>query len=99
MQTLITFFMVTMLAFTSLTLYAASKEDQYAGIAITVNINTADAEELAALLQGVGPERAKDIVEYRKQHGVFQSADELTAIKGIGAATVNKNRDRIQLSN
>jgi competence protein ComEA len=36
-------------------------------------------------------------VEYRDQHGSFKSADDLTQVKGIGEATVEKNRSRITL--
>ncbi|HMN34657.1 MAG TPA: ComEA family DNA-binding protein [Chiayiivirga sp.] len=62
-----------------------------------VNINTADAPALAAGLTGVGPAKAQAIVEYRQANGPFKSADQLAAVKGIGLATVEKNRDRIEL--
>ncbi len=62
-----------------------------------VNINTADASALAAGLTGVGPAKAQAIVEYRQAHGPFKSADQLASVKGIGLATVEKNRDRIEL--
>ncbi|UPQ88777.1 ComEA family DNA-binding protein [Vibrio sinaloensis] len=70
---------------------------KYEGIEITVNINQASAEELADLLQGIGLKKAQAIVSYREQNGNFSSADGLTAVKGIGLATVEKNRHRIQL--
>src|SRR5690554_4040061 len=44
-----------------------------------VNINTADAATLATSLQGVGPAKARAIVEYRQTHGAFKSADQLAA--------------------
>ncbi len=62
-----------------------------------VNINTADAETLAATLIGVGPAKAEAIVRYREQQGAFQSAEQLTEVKGIGAALLAKNLSRIQL--
>mgnify|MGYP002351101354 CR=1 FL=1 len=62
-----------------------------------VNINTADATALAANLHGVGPAKARAIVEHRQANGPFKSADQLAAVKGIGLATVEKNRDRIQI--
>ena len=62
-----------------------------------VNINTADAASLAANLTGVGPAKAQAIVEHRQANGPFKSADQLAAVKGIGLATVEKNRDRIQV--
>jgi competence protein ComEA len=60
-----------------------------------VNINTADATSLDRVLIGVGPSKAEAIVLYRKQNGAFKSADQLTGVKGIGLATIEKNRDRI----
>jgi competence protein ComEA len=63
-----------------------------------VNINTADAPTLDRVLIGVGPSKAEAIVVYRKAHGAFKSADMLAEVKGIGLATIGKNRDRIVLS-
>lgn len=60
-----------------------------------VNINTADAATLDRVLVGVGPSKAEAIVIYRKQNGAFKTADQLTGVKGIGLATIEKNRDRI----
>lgn len=62
-----------------------------------VNINTADAASLDRVLIGVGPSKAEAIVVYRKQNGAFRSADQLAGVKGIGLATIEKNRDRIVL--
>ena len=64
----------------------------YAG---TININTADADSLAAGIQGVGDKRAQAIVEYRQQHGEFASVDALANVKGIGPSTIEKNRDNL----
>lgn len=60
-----------------------------------VNVNTADAETIAAELQGVGLSRAQAIVEYRKANGPFKSADDLIAVKGIGEKTLELNRANI----
>jgi competence protein ComEA len=59
-----------------------------------ININEADAAALASL-KGIGPARAEAIVEYRKANGPFRSIDDLTKIKGISAAFVDKNRDQL----
>jgi competence ComEA-like helix-hairpin-helix protein len=61
----------------------------------TVNVNTADAATLAAVLTGVGDSKAQAIVAYRKEHGPFKSPEQLVEVKGIGEALVAKNRDRI----
>ena len=63
-----------------------------------VNINTADAETISAELKGVGLTKAKAIVEYRKKHGPFRSADDLSLVKGIGERTVELNRSDIVVS-
>ena len=62
-----------------------------------VNINTASAEELAERLSGVGDSKAQAIVRYREQFGAFESVEELAEVAGIGAATVERNRERIRL--
>lgn len=61
-----------------------------------VNINTADVATLSQILKGVGEAKAKSIVAFRKANGSFKSADDLTAVKGIGESLVNKNRERIK---
>lgn len=63
-----------------------------------VNINTADAETLAAELDGVGVSRAAAIVAYREANGPFRSTDELLNVKGIGEGVLEKNRENILLS-
>jgi competence protein ComEA len=68
------------------------------GIAVAeeqVNINSADAERLATALDGVGEVRAQAIVEYRETNGDFPSVASLTAVSGIGPATLESNRDRL----
>lgn len=62
-----------------------------------VDLNTATAEELAEALNGVGESRAQAIVEYRESNGPFTHIDELVNVRGIGMATVDRNRDRIKL--
>lgn len=63
----------------------------------TVDINQASAQEIADALQGVGMTKAEEIVRYRDSNGAFRHVDELANVKGIGLATIDKNRDRISL--
>jgi len=65
------------------------------GIAGPVNINTADAETLAAELTGVGPALAAAIVEDRNRNGRFESPEALTRVSGVGIRIVENNRDWI----
>ncbi|MFW6350036.1 MAG: ComEA family DNA-binding protein [Thiohalospira sp.] len=63
--------------------------------AAAVDLNSADAETMAEELTGVGEVRAEAIVEYREEHGPFESVGELTEVRGIGSATLEKNRDSL----
>lgn len=74
---------------------AQAPADPPAAAAAVVNINTADAATLAAGLHGVGDAKAQAIIAYRNEHGPFKSPEQLAAVKGIGEALVEKNRDRI----
>ncbi|CAN5241609.1 hypothetical protein BH24PSE2_BH24PSE2_18600 [soil metagenome] len=67
------------------------------GWAGPVDINTADAETLAAELEGVGPAKARAIVEYRAKHGPFTQAEELGHVKGIGAKVLDANKGNIRI--
>lgn len=62
-----------------------------------VDINTADAPTLARVLSNVGISKAEEIVAHRDANGPFRSADELARVKGIGLATIERNRDRIEV--
>jgi competence protein ComEA len=63
-----------------------------------VDVNSADAETIAAELQGVGLNKAQAIVEYRRKHGPFRSPEDLSLVKGIGERTVELNRGNIVVS-
>lgn len=52
-------------------------------VSFPVNINTADAETLAAL-PGIGQVLAKRILAYRQQNGFFRVVEEITNVEGIG---------------
>lgn len=70
---------------------------QLAQVAV-VNLNTADAATLQSELLGIGATKAQAIVAYREEHGNFASVDELLEVKGIGEATLEKNRDRLSVN-
>ena len=56
-----------------------------------VDINTADKETLMSL-SGVGEGFAQKIINYRERNGDFKTVQELTNIRGIGPALVEKNK-------
>lgn len=59
-----------------------------------ININTATAEELDRL-PGIGPTKAKAIVDYRNQNGPFQTIQDIEKVKGIKAGSFAKIQDYI----
>ena len=60
-----------------------------------VNINTAQASEIADALNGIGLSKAQAIVDYRAAYGNFSQADEIVFVRGIGESTYEKNKDDI----
>lgn len=59
-----------------------------------ININTASEAQLTQL-DGIGAKKAQQIILYRQMMAPFATADDLANVKGIGKATVDKNRHRI----
>ena len=59
-----------------------------------ININTASVEQLKEL-PGIGDALVKRIVEYREEHGFFDSIARLLEVKGIGAKTFQGIQDLI----
>ena len=59
-----------------------------------VNINTAQESQLTTL-PGIGPSKAKDIIEYREAHGAFSSVEELMDIPGIKSGVFDKIKDKV----
>lgn len=70
-----------------------------AGISLAlaaVNINSASIDELTTV-KGIGPSKAKAIVEYRDKNGPFKSVDDLKEIKGFGDKSVAKLRGELSV--
>ena len=53
---------------------------------VGVNVNTA-SEHLLRYVSGLGPQLARNIVEYRKKYGMFRSRKELKDVPKLGAKT------------
>ena len=83
--------------FLSCLLYGLTVAAASVAMAGPVNINTADAETLAAELTGVGPALARAIVEDRERNGAYSTPEELTRVSGIGMHIVEQNREFIQV--
>ena len=64
----------------------------------SVNINTAEAEVIAELITGVGPQKAQAIVDYREENGAFENIDDLRSVKGIGPGIIEKNSQAIRFN-
>lgn len=62
-----------------------------------VNLNTATQAELEAL-QGIGPAKAKAIVEYREKNGAFTSIDDLAKVAGVGPGIIKQVRDAVTVA-
>jgi competence protein ComEA len=61
-----------------------------------VNINTATQSELE-VVKGLGPAKAKAIIQYREANGNFKNVDDLDNVKGFGKASIDKLRDELSV--
>ncbi|MCO4786870.1 MAG: helix-hairpin-helix domain-containing protein [Marinomonas atlantica] len=57
-----------------------------------LDINSATSAELDLVMSGVGESKAEAIIVYRDQNGPFSTIEDLTKVKGIGPALLEKNR-------
>jgi competence protein ComEA len=62
--------------------------------AAALNLNSATLDELDGL-PGIGPAKARSIIEYRENHGSFQGVDELGRVPGMSSSLVKRLRDRV----
>lgn len=62
-----------------------------------VNINTASLEELDSL-PGIGPSKAQAVIDYRTEHGQFETLEDLMNVSGIGQITFDGLKDFITLN-
>ena len=59
-----------------------------------VNINTCTFEELLSI-NGIGESKAKSIIEYRENVGLFTSKEDIMKVSGIGNSLYDKIKDYI----
>lgn len=56
-----------------------------------VSINSASAEDLARVMNGVGLKKAQAIVSYREEYGPFKTVEDLKQVPGMGSSLVERN--------
>ncbi len=57
-----------------------------------IDLNLADEEEIAEI-PGIGEDRAKAIVEFRDEHGDFESWDDLKEIPGFSQGLIDQLKE------
>ncbi len=62
-----------------------------------IDLNTANRSQLESI-NGIGPKKAKAIMDYRKKHGDFKSIGELENVNGIGSETLKSIRKKVIVS-
>ena len=62
-----------------------------------VNLNTATASDLDGI-KGIGPSKAKAIIDYRSKNGPFKSIDDLKNVKGFGEKSIAKLKGELTVS-
>lgn len=66
------------------------------GAMAEVNINTADEAGLQQI-KGIGPSKARAIIEYREKNGPFASTDALVNVPGIGKKSMEQLKPQISV--
>lgn len=72
----------------------------FAGLALcttalaAVDLNTANQQQLESL-KGIGPEKAKDIIDYRTKNGPFKTTEDIMKVPGIKEGTYAKIKGEI----
>lgn len=62
-----------------------------------VNLNTATATDLDGI-KGIGPSKAKAIIDYRTKNGPFKSVEDLKNVKGFGEKSIAKLKGELTVS-
>ena len=62
-----------------------------------VNVNTATQAQLESL-NGIGPAKAKTIIDYRNKNGSFKTIEDLDKVPGIGKGILSKIKADVTVS-
>ncbi len=80
----------------AMTTSSKNAKTSMAAVAQKVNINTAEAADLAKI-SGIGPKKAEAIIAFRKANGKFKTVDDLQKVKGIGPKILKKIKDKLTI--
>ncbi|MDP9380288.1 MAG: helix-hairpin-helix domain-containing protein [Chloroflexota bacterium] len=72
----------------------AREEHEAPAVSGPININTATQAELESL-PGIGPSKARAIIEHRTQKGPFRKPEDLQDVTGIGPKTWEQLKDKV----
>src|SRR5699024_7920300 len=61
-----------------------------------IRINETTQEEIETL-NGIGPSKAEAIIQYREEHGYFQTLEDLLEVSGIGEKTLDHIKEDVQI--
>lgn len=61
-----------------------------------IDLNKANANDLAHSIKGIGEKRAEAIIKYRQAHGAFKTITELAYVPGLGGNFVKKNNAELE---
>lgn len=64
--------------------------------ATPVDLNSANQAQLETV-NGIGPVKAKAVIEYRTKNGPFKSVDDLQKVTGFGKVSVGKLRSEVMV--
>jgi len=64
--------------------------------ATPVDLNSANQAQLETV-KGIGPVKAKAVIEYRTKNGPFKSVDDLQKVTGFGKVSVGKLRAEVMV--
>jgi len=63
-----------------------------------LDINTATKADFVKI-KGIGAKKAERIISYRKEHGKFNSIEELKNVKGIGNKIIEVIKSEVKVKN
>ncbi len=75
-----------------------AKYESFKQLEFPLDINTINQNDLKKI-PGIGPELAFRIIQYRSEHGSFDSLDSLEKVKGIGRKKIEVMKTYVTVDN